>query len=124
MHDFYIFDLFYDGHQDYVVVSEKKIRFVVSASRTSDGAPVYLTANRTWAREVGAACAVADGPEREDLLAWARGQEAEVCDPYAFKVSLEQGKPVPLTARERIRSQGPTVPVPGAGDRPRFRVGA
>lgn len=92
-------------------MSEEKILFVVSASRTSDGAPVYLTAGRTWTESIAEAKAVPDGDEREEMLAFGRGQEAVVCDPYPFKVKVEEGRPAPLTAREQIRSKGPTVPI-------------
>ena len=85
---------------------------VVSASRTEDGAPVYLTPDLRWSRAVADALIVEDGAaQKEELLDRARGEEREVCDPYTLKVTREDGRAVPLTARERIRSTGPTTPI-------------
>ncbi len=85
--------------------------FVVTANTTDAGVPVYLRADRSWSSTLSDAHATADESERDDLLAFARSQEREVCDPYAFKVNLEGGAAVATTARERIRSQGPTTPL-------------
>ena len=43
--------------------------------------------------------------ERED------NDQRQVCDPYAFKVEVRDGKIDPLSVRETIRSQGPTTPL-------------
>ncbi len=85
--------------------------FVVSAVATSSGAPVYRRADGTWASDVHDAHPAADEAERDRMLAAARGEEREVCDPYAFPVQLDGDRVVLLTVRERIRAAGPTVPV-------------
>ena len=84
---------------------------VVTANLTDDGAPVYLTAERSWTRKLVEAHATTDDTEVEDLLTHASKQERMVCDPYAFKVVLGPLGPVATTARERIRGEGPTTPL-------------
>jgi len=85
--------------------------FVITANTTDAGAPVYLRSDRTWSAALTDAHAVGSEDERDDLLSHAQTQEHHVCDPYAFKVNVEGGAAVATTARERIRSQGPTSPL-------------
>ncbi len=85
--------------------------FVISASFTDSGAPAYLTPEGGWSRDLNAAALLATEAERDAWLARAleHEQERSVCDPYFFDVRLE-GKVVdPISARERIRAEGPTV---------------
>ena len=51
--------------------------------------------------------AQADG--RDAALAAARAQTAVVVDPYLIDVALEDGLPVPVSYRERVRALGPTI---------------
>ncbi|MBV1857364.1 MAG: DUF2849 domain-containing protein [Nannocystaceae bacterium] len=85
--------------------------FVITANTTDAGVPVYLCADRTWSPALTDAHAVENEDARDDLLSHARTQEQDVCDPYAFKVNVEDGAAVATTTRERIRSQGPTTPL-------------
>ncbi len=85
--------------------------FVITANTTDAGVPVYLRADRGWSESLQDAQATEDEAERDELLKFARTQERTVCDPYAFKVNVEDGVPVATTARERIRSAGPTTPI-------------
>ncbi|HJL16218.1 MAG TPA: DUF2849 domain-containing protein [Sandaracinaceae bacterium LLY-WYZ-13_1] len=81
--------------------------WIVTANRLSDGSVAYLGADRGWTSRLEEA---RRWPEREDAdasLAWARHQEHVICDPYVFEVTLEDGRPVPRSARERIRAEGP-----------------
>ena len=87
---------------------------VVTASRTSDGAAVYLTADRTWSRELSRACP-RDEARLAAELAWARGQQAAVCDPYRLPVALADGVPVAVSTRERIRAAGPAATLAALG---------
>ncbi|MEZ4230010.1 MAG: DUF2849 domain-containing protein [Polyangiaceae bacterium] len=82
---------------------------VLSASLTSSGAPVYLTPDRKWTRDLSAAEVFTAAETLDPVLAWARSQEATVCDPYAFSVDGKAAQPTPISARERIRASGPTV---------------
>lgn len=88
----------------------KGTHFVISAGLTSTGAPTYLKEDGSWTPQLQLAFAVPSAEERDRLLQIAAGQEALVADPYAFPVVLTDGKIDPLTAREGIRANGPTVP--------------
>ncbi len=90
-------------------------RFVITANRTHDGRAVYLRADRTWSFALGEAVAVDEGPDKETLIAWARTQEAFVCDPYAAKVDQHDGALRPPTTRERIRAAGPDATLRALG---------
>jgi hypothetical protein len=83
--------------------------FVISASLTDTGAPVYLTSEGTWSPDLQRAVTVDTEAERDRLVQQALGQERLVCDPYFFDVRVEGGVIDPLSAREYIRAAGPTV---------------
>lgn len=82
---------------------------VLSASLTLSGAPVYLAPGRVWTRVLEEAQLFSDAETLDVELGWARSQEATICDPYAFSVDAKAPRPVPISARERIRATGPTV---------------
>ena len=84
---------------------------VLTANLTADGAPVYLTAAQAWSRDLAEALVIESEAEHDKRLAFARGDEATVCDPYVFKVSVDGTTIDPITTRERIRSTGPTIRV-------------
>jgi Protein of unknown function (DUF2849) len=83
--------------------------FVISASFTDSGAPAYLAADGEWVRDLQRSGTIATEGERDALLNRALEQERLVCDPYFFDVRLEGGVIDPLSTRERIRAEGPTV---------------
>jgi Protein of unknown function (DUF2849) len=83
--------------------------FVISAQLTDTGAPAYLTRSGQWSPDLQAAVPVESEAERDTLLDSALRQERLVCDPYFFDVRLEGGAIDPLSARERIRAEGPTT---------------
>jgi hypothetical protein len=83
--------------------------FVISANFTDSGAPAYLAANGEWVREFQRSAPIETESERDALLNRALEQERLVCDPYFFDVRLEGGVIDPISARERIRAEGPTV---------------
>lgn len=87
----------------------KGTHFVITANRLQDGATVYLGSDRSWGEHLDGALAIVDEAEQTALLAFAKSEERTVCDPYAFSVNVVDGRPVVLTQRETIRSQGPTV---------------
>jgi hypothetical protein len=85
--------------------------FVISASFLDSGAPAYLTAEGGWTGDFQSAVLLATEAERDEQLARALKQERIVCDPYFFDVRLD-GKIIdPISTRERIRAEGPTVRV-------------
>ncbi len=81
-------------------------RFVVTANRTKDGAPLYLRADKVWSEALSDALVTADATTYQALLEWARTQEFEVCDPYRLEVVVRDGAAAPISARERIRAAG------------------
>lgn len=83
---------------------------VITANLTATGAPTYLT-ERGWSQDLAQARLIHDPQQLEQLLAEAHTQQFTVCDPYSFPVREEAGRAVATTARERIRSSGPTVGV-------------
>ncbi|MDD9939661.1 MAG: DUF2849 domain-containing protein [Myxococcales bacterium] len=90
-------------------MSKSHTSLAITAARTDDGAPVYWTPEGGWSRALADAQVFADAKVAEGALGQARGQERQVCDPYTMKVSVVDGRPQPLTARERIRCEGPTT---------------
>ena len=82
---------------------------VVTARRMADGAPVYLTKHGHWTRALQEAAILS--PDEGTKEASERGQsdQAVVADPYTFKVEVRDGVIDPLTTRERIRSEGPSI---------------
>lgn len=90
----------------------KPTHFVVTAGRTADGAPVYRTTAGAWSEVLADAGLVATEQEAEALAKRAGAEEQRaVSDPYVFGVrSSEQGLDA-LSARERLRSTGPSVRV-------------
>lgn len=89
-------------------MAKKQPTQVVTANRTADGAPVYLTSDLRWVTELAHAAVHPDKAAAEQVLSQVAGQERQVCDPYMMAVSVTSRKPQPTSAREHIRSQGPT----------------
>jgi len=81
--------------------------WIVTANRLSDGGVTYLRADHGWTGCLSEAWASEHREAAEARLAWARGQEGVVCDPYLVEVRVEGGRRSPLSARERIRAEGP-----------------
>src|SRR5688500_2829637 len=86
------------------------LKFIVTANYTVDGAVGYFTAARAFSRQVSEALVFATKEEAEVAREEAARAEAVVSDPYVMEVVQSDGKLDLLSARERIRSLGPTVP--------------
>jgi len=84
---------------------------IVTANRLTDGAVVYLTAGDGWSEWVGEARIAASEEESAAILALAERpqQRVRVVGPYLMEVAEEGGKPRPVSNREIIRAEGPTV---------------
>jgi hypothetical protein len=84
---------------------------LITANHLADGLVVFLTAAGGWSYKLADARIV--GPDELDAaLALARGQHEAgiVVDPYEIEATVEDGVPVPVRLRERIRAAGgPTV---------------
>lgn len=79
---------------------------VVAASRLRSGTPVYLSKDGCWVKHLHEAWAAEDTEALKELEAHAAAavQRNEVTAAYAFKVRVENGRPVPISAREEIRA--------------------
>jgi sulfite reductase (NADPH) hemoprotein beta-component len=84
----------------------------ITANRLSDGLVVFLDANGGWSLAIADARLVSDGPELDEVIAYGKAQHDAriVVEPYAIDIAVDDGKPVPVRIRERIRAEGPTVP--------------
>jgi hypothetical protein len=83
-------------------------KYIVTANRTADGAVVYLGPKRRWAAELGASVVFTEEGARDEALAWAKGEEGVVCDPYSLAVDVGADGDIRVrSARERIRAAGP-----------------
>jgi len=81
--------------------------WTVTANFLADGGVAYMTADRAWTRDLQQAATVDSKEGLEPLLSWASAQEHDICDPYALELAREADRLVPLSARERIRAEGP-----------------
>lgn len=86
--------------------------WVVTGKFTDDGANAWRRADGTWSRSIAEAGLVSDEATGKSLAAAAvANEQREISDPYVIEVHAEGGAIDPLTARERIRANGPTVPL-------------
>ncbi len=83
---------------------------IVTANRLDDGLVVYLN-GAGWSERIEDARIAGDDAAADGLLAEAegQGQEIRVIGPYLIEVALEGAEPRPVSYREAIRAQGPTV---------------
>lgn len=89
---------------------------VVTANDLVEGHSVFLGCDG-WSPRIDRAMLAFTAEEAEELAALADRFVAEnlIVGPYLVEVALEDGCPVPLSRRERIRAEGrPTVPVGAA----------
>lgn len=82
---------------------------VVTARFLADGAPAYLTKTGTWTRTLQEAAPRPATEGEAEASQRAKNEQRIVADPYTFKVEVRDGFIDALSARERIRSTGPTV---------------
>lgn len=92
---------------------------IVTANYTEDGAVAWRRADGTWSRQIAEA-GLLDAPAATAAAATAKTTEQrEISDPYVIEVHADGATIDPLTARERIRANGPTIrlrrPDPGTG---------
>jgi hypothetical protein len=88
---------------------ENKELVVVTARFLADGAPAYLTASGNWTRALQEAAVRTPEEGEAEATTRAKNEQRIVADPYTFKVELRDNFIDALSARERIRSTGPTV---------------
>lgn len=87
-------------------------RFVVTANFTDDGSVAWRRADGSWGKRLAESGLVDDEAAATALAASANAAEQRlVSDPYVIEVFADGGTIDALTARERIRANGPTVPL-------------
>ncbi|MEI6985867.1 MAG: DUF2849 domain-containing protein [Rhodospirillaceae bacterium] len=81
---------------------------IITANRLDTGAVVWFGGEAGWVDRVGEAAVLAPGGH---ALADAKASERAnmVVDVAMIEAMLEDGRPVPVGLRERIRALGPTV---------------
>jgi hypothetical protein len=79
---------------------------VVTANHLRSGAVVYLSRDGRWVEALDCADAVETPSELKALeaLANAAVERNDVTAVYAFDVRLDDGRPAPVSVRERIRA--------------------
>lgn len=84
----------------------------ITGNRLRDGAVVFYNDEASWVERLTDASLYEDKAIAETTLAAAKAEaekERLAVDIYVFEVLVEDGRRVPVTIRERIRSLGPTV---------------
>jgi hypothetical protein len=90
-------------------MAQSKGFFVITANLTEDGSVAYLRPDRSWTPRLSEAGVIESPEVVQEMLQLAAQQERIVCDAYAMKVRPAEDGPLPLSARELIRSEGPTT---------------
>jgi hypothetical protein len=86
--------------------------WIVTGNFTDDGAVAWRRADGTWSRRIADAGLLNDEPTAKAIAATAiANEQREICDPYAIEVHANGETIDPLTARQRIRANGPTIPM-------------
>jgi nucleotide-binding universal stress UspA family protein len=84
----------------------------ITGNRLRDGTVVFYNDDAGWVERLNDASLYEDKAITEATLAAAKAQaekERLAVDVYAIEVRVEDGKRIPSTIREVIRSLGPTV---------------
>jgi hypothetical protein len=93
-------------------MAKPEVRWIVTANFTADGAVAYRKTDGTWSRELKDAGVFDAEADAQPFVAEAAKKEQRlVSDPYGIDVGLGPDGIVALTARERIRATGPTIPI-------------
>jgi len=86
-------------------------QWIVTANFTADGAVAYFRADQSFSTLLSEAAVFVTKDAAEAAVQIALANEHLVADPYLTEVAVAPQGLDALTARERIRSQGPTVRV-------------
>jgi hypothetical protein len=84
----------------------------VTGKFTDDGANSWRREDGTWSRSLAEAGLLPDEATAKSLATAAiANEQRQISDPYVIEVYAAGGTIDPLIARERIRANGPTVPL-------------
>ena len=83
---------------------------VLTANRLDDGAVVYIGEAAPWVEDLASARVAADAGEEGQLTETAAAaiKARLVVGAYLMPVTVEDGRILPVSVRERIRAAGPT----------------
>ncbi len=80
--------------------------YVISASRTLDGAPVYLSESGEWISIFQKARSYEKSDALTSAISWAKEQEDTICDPFTIEVKLEDGQYLAKQGKWSLRAEG------------------
>jgi len=80
----------------------------LTANRLSDGIVVFWSGGQ-WIERFPDAELFEQTAPAEAHLAEAKALPRELVDPYLIDIRLDDGQPVPVSYRERVRALGPTI---------------
>ena len=80
----------------------------LTGNRLTDGEVVFGGPGG-WVEKFSQATLFTDAAEAEAALAAAKAETTFIVEPYLIDISLENGQPVPIAFRERVRALGPTI---------------
>jgi hypothetical protein len=83
--------------------------WIVTGNFTEDGAVAWRRADGTWSRTIADAGLVDESTAKAQSATAHTTEQRLICDPYGIEVAVESGTIDPLTARQRIRANGPTI---------------
>jgi hypothetical protein len=83
--------------------------WIVTANFTEDGAVAWRRADGTWSRRIADAGLVDEPTAKDQSTKAGATEQREICDPYGIEVHVAGDTIDPLTARQRIRANGPTI---------------
>jgi hypothetical protein len=87
-------------------------RWVITGKLTDDGANAWRRADGSWSRRLADAGVFLDElTARAPLAEIVAREQREISDPYVIEVFADGTTIDPLTARERIRANGPTIAI-------------
>lgn len=87
-------------------------RWIVTANFTAEGSVAYRRADGTWSPHFAEAGVFETEAETVAPVAHStKFEQRLVSDPYGIDVGFGPSGIFPNTARERIRAEGPTVPI-------------
>lgn len=82
---------------------------IVTANDLLEGDAVYLTEDRTWSRDHGAAAVALNDEQADALLADAADQQDRIVGAYLADATIgTDGRPEPVHFREAFRTRGPS----------------
>ena len=81
----------------------------VVANSLTTGLVVFRGPAGDWVEQFADAKLYSDKAEAEAAEAQAKGQVTTVIDAYAIDVRMDDGQPVPISYRERVKALGPTI---------------